>query len=269
MFIERRGKAYLKWLTDAITDYRCRFLASHNNVHGFNRLYFYHVRKTGGTSVNHLFLSLSGRDSQEIYYRLGDVSPNHRIIVHGKVFVGWNRSLIEQGHYFYAFSHIPYHALDLPEETFTITCLRDPVQRVLSHYKMLLFYNLNGSFRSDYEKEAMWLGNSFEDFLNKMPREHMLRQLYMFSEVFDVDEAFENIIQLSHYFFTENFSQGITDLARKTGLALKPLHIRQSSIQFQPKESDLIRLRSMVEPEFDLYRRLQQAYESVDGEEHE
>jgi hypothetical protein len=215
-----------------------------------------------------MFLSLSDRKSERTYHELAGQS-SHRLIINGKVFVGWNRQLIEQGYYFYAFSHAPYHALDLPRKTFTITCLRDPVQRVLSHYKMLLAYRQSGEFRPDYEEEAGWLGNSLGEFLDNIPREHLLRQLYTFSEAFDVDEAFENIVNLSHYFFTEAFSQGIADLAKKTGLALEPIHIRKSSIQFQPKESDLARLRSVVEPEFELYRRLRQAYEPVDGEKSE
>ncbi len=58
---------------------------------------------------------------------------------------------------------------------------------------MLLAYKQSDSFRPDYEVEAQWLGDSFSDFLDNIPKEHLLSQLYMFSDVFSVDDAFDNI----------------------------------------------------------------------------
>ena len=96
-----------------------------------------------------------------------------------------------------------------------------------------------------------------------MPRRHLLRQLYMFSEALDPDEAFENISGLSHFFFTDDFVQGVKDLSAKLDLALDTVHVRRSSLHFQPRESDLQRLQSMVKPESDLYQRLRRAYKSM------
>lgn len=258
-----RAARYFGSFVSRVKNYRSGLLTASNVIsRDFNRVYFYHIRKTGGTSLNHMFLAFSGRDSHKIYHKLADVSKNHRIIANGKVFVGWNRQLIEQGYFFYAFSHLPYHILALPERTFTVTCLRDPVRRVLSHYKMLLIYRQSGSFRADYEEESTWLGSGFSEFIDRIPCEHLLRQLYMFSRGFEVDEAFDNILNLSHYFFTENFAEGVKDLSVKTGLPLTPIHIRKTDFQFQPTKADLEKLRERVQPELELYQRLRQAYQS-------
>lgn len=192
-----------------------------------------------------------------MYKELSDASEDHCILVNGKVFVGWNKRLIEKGHYFYAFSHLPFHKVSLPAKTFTITCIRNPARRVLSHYKMLLAYRLSGAVRPDYEEEAQWLGNCFADFLTNIPKQHLLNQLYMFSSTFSVDEAYDNICNLSHFFITEAFDSGIADLSAKIGIALDPIHIRRARVEFEPDESDLARLHLMMEPEFQLYRRLQ------------
>ena len=93
----------------------CRERTPYNIMYGFRRIYFYHTRKTGGTSLNHIFLSLGGEKSETVYERIIQ-KPNHRIIINDKVFVAWNRWFIQQGHYFYAFSHIPHHELRLPQE---------------------------------------------------------------------------------------------------------------------------------------------------------
>lgn len=227
----------------------------------FKRIYFYHIRKAAGTSVNHVFLSPGAQQIGTTYNCLSDKS-NHRLISNGRCFVGWNKNLIEGGVYFYAFSHIPQHALKLPSETFTVTCLRDPARRMLSHYKMLLTYAQRNSFRSDYERELRWMGNSFGDFLDDIPDEHLFRQLYMFSKSLSVDEAFHNICGLSHFFFAEEFDRGIKDLSTKLGIPLTPTHLRKSRTEFEPSETESSRLRSVLEPEFALYERLRQAYKA-------
>ena len=108
-------------------------IASKYDLHGYKRIYFVHIRKTGGTSFNHMFLSLSGEDSKSLYSQLCRTREN-RILSNGLIYVGWNTRHINKGNYFYGFSHTPLHKLDLPNETFTVSCFRDPVRRVVSHY---------------------------------------------------------------------------------------------------------------------------------------
>ena len=94
--------------------------------------------------LNHIFLSLGKKPADYLYEKLSR-STGHRIISGGKVFIGWDQNNIENGKYFYAFSHIPHHKLKLPDNTFTITCVREPVDRLLSHYKMLLHFKKNNT----------------------------------------------------------------------------------------------------------------------------
>lgn len=169
------------------------------------------------------------------------------------------KRLIEAGNYFYAFSHIPWHEISLPENTFTITCVRNPVDRVLSHYKQLLYYKVNKIPRTDLEVEIGWLGNSFNDFLSNAPKEHLLRQVYMFSKEFNVEESFERIMNCSHLLFTEEFEIGVSDLCSKLDISLEPIHIRKSRISYNFSSAELERLTDILEPELSLYTKLRQA----------
>jgi len=225
-------------------------------VGGYRRIYLFHVRKTGGTSLNHMFLAQGGEPADPVYARL---ARQGRILSGGKVFVGWDKKLIEQGYYYYAFSHLPIHQLSLPDRTFTMTCLRDPAKRVISHYRMLKEYAEKNIAHPCMATEGRWLGDSFRTFIDNMPEEHLLNQLYMFSESFDVGVAVANIQSCSCYFFTENFALGIKELSRSLGMELQPIHTRKSTYPTEISEDDMKYLTQKLEPEYELIRLLKES----------
>ena len=92
--------------------------------------------------------------------------------------------------------------------------------------------------------------NSFDDFLTRIPKEHLLNQLYMFSSTFNVNEAFDRIKKVSHYFLTEDFAHGIENINEKLRLNLKPIHIRKSEWNFKVQPQDLEKLADMLNKEY-------------------
>lgn len=211
------------------------------------RIYLVHIRKTGGTSLNHMFLSLDGNDGESVYREL---TTRMRVERNGRVYVGWDKRLINRGDYFYGFSHTPIYKLALPAGTFTLTCFRDPVKRVLSHYNMLMEFVCNGIPHPCLKTEAAWLGRSFDDFVDRIPREHLLNQLAMFSPRLHVPQALDAVGRLSHYFFTEDFDQGVAELNRQTGLDLEVRHSRRTAFRKDVPESSLARLRDRLASEY-------------------
>lgn len=228
---------------------KCRKLANYIIANKYKRIYFYHVRKASGTSLNHMFLSLAGEE--DIHSRLLK-AKNKRAISNKKIYVGWNKVLIERGNYFYAFSHIPMHKLRLPDKTFTITCLRDPASRIISHYKMLIEIRSKNPYHPLIKTEGKWLGNSFSEFITRIPKTHFMNQLYMFSKNFNVEEAFNNITLCSHFFFTEDFRSGIDELTTKIELKLEPMRKRMSSVDVGLKDTDIDHLKFKLAPEYRL-----------------
>ncbi len=223
---------------------------------GVLRAYLYHVRKTGGTSLVFSLLSCAGEDGAAVYRRLRE-RRNGRTLSGDRVFVGWRRRLIERGRYHFAFSHLPYHAVALPADTFAFTCLRDPVQRVLSHYRMLAAYASGGAVpRAIARREMKWLGQSFDDFLDNLPREHLHNQLFMFSRHFDVDEAHDRIRALPLVLLTERLEAGVAALSRRFGLPLAVRHERRSGGDAEVPDASRARLREMLAPEYALYERV-------------
>ena len=95
-----------------------------------------------------------------------------------------------------------------------------------------------------------WLGENFGDFINNIPREQLLNQLYMFSNDFNINEAVDNVQRLSLYFFSDLFDKGIDDINIKTALNLVPIHIRKTSYKSHISEHELDKLRKMLEKEY-------------------
>jgi hypothetical protein len=229
---------------------RYRTITANYDIRGYRRIYLVHIRKTGGTSLIHMFLNLAGTDSSSLYQQLL-AATDHRILADGKVYVGWHVPYINRGNYFLAFSHSPLHQLNLPAKTFTIACFRDPVQRVLSHYNMLKNYQTNGIEHPCMQTEGKWLGDSFTDFLERMPQAHLCNQLYMFSAQYDIDEAIVRVAELSHYFFAEDFNHGVDVLNQKLGFDLTAVHVRKASYKAEIPPDQIDRLREMLTPEYE------------------
>ncbi len=212
-----------------------------------DQIYFVHIRKTGGSSLNHMFLSLGNAPSLPLYRLL---ARQYKIQSGDRIFVGWNKALINQGKYFYGFSHHPLHTLRLPPRTFTFTVLRDPVRRVISLYNMLMRIKTQNIPHEGMKEQAHWLGDTFDDFLDRAPLTEIANQLYMFSPVMHVDEALDRVLGLSYYFFTESFNAGVARLNEKLGIQLVPVHAKKTALVFETPAPGVERLREMLDDEY-------------------
>lgn len=248
-----KSKILQIYQTLAIADARIR--CRNNGLRDWQRIYHFHIRKTAGTSLNQMFLALSGLDAGEAYQRL--LSSRFRMRRIGKlVFAAWNKDVLNAGAYFFGFSHIPQHQLSLPQGTYRVAVFRDPAERVISHYKMLRMYRQEHINHPCMEVEGEWLGEDFNDFLQNIPDQHLKNQLYMFSENMDPVEASENVFKLENFFFTEDFNTGIEGLNADLGLALMPVHFRKTAFQPTINEGALHLLKERLSGEYKMLEML-------------
>ena len=225
----------------------------------FSRIYHSHIRKCAGTSFNFKFIGNScDHDLSQIQKIYSSAAASNGQASHnGKVFVGWNAKLINSGNYFYAWSHIPFHKLNLPSETFILTTLRDPVERVMSHYRMIYGYYKNQVNHPCMRTEGKWLGDSrtIIEFIDNMPKEHLMAQLYHYSESFSVEEALDALSNV-------NFISNVEDL-NTTGytaleniipfIKLPPGKVRQNStasMNISDEEKNYLKCKLIAEYKF-------------------
>lgn len=228
----------------------------------YKRVYHYHIRKTAGTSLNSAFQGLVGAGLQ-------DIAQRNFIIRNNLVFVQHDTNLIEGGNYFYGNSHIPAHALNIPDNTFTITILRDPLERLISHYSHLTWVRDDPQAPQHepairrLRREVAWIGSGFGEFVTRMPRSLLLNQLFMFSNTYSVTEAAERIAGCSYVGFISTFATDIAALAHTLELPLTLRWERRFGTKATPPATDLEIARELLQPEYDLLRLLQPRLETA------
>ena len=215
------------------------------------RIYFYHVRKTGGTTFAHAFLALGGEQPGVVEGRMK--RPPFCTTSGPYRFAYQDPPLLRRGYYFFGYGHESAQLVRLPERTFTITILRDPVDRVVSLYRYLADPRADEgqTFRSQ-AYERLWVRSGFSDFLDKVAPFELLNQLYMFSQSGDVSAAAERILRCDRVLLTEDLDRGQAELAAYLGLSLAPRRERQSTLDYWPAANEADRLRELLEPEYQL-----------------
>jgi hypothetical protein len=127
---------------------------------------------------------------------------------------------------------------------------------------MLMGYQINNVMHPCMPIEGKWLGNSFDEFLERIPKEHLCNQLYMFSSRYDIEEAVERVKGLSHFFFTEDFAQGVDALNEKTGLRLGAIHTRKTLYKVEISQQRLDALREKLGDEYEFLGRVRELQQS-------
>jgi hypothetical protein len=252
----RRGArdAQNSWNVRRDPTYR-RQAQSYELPDGSRRVYCYHVRKTAGTSLFLSFLALGGEDPLDVWGRTV-ASPLGRTASGEYSFASNNRAVLAEGAYFFGRSHRPFDLQPLPPKTFTVTVLRDPIGRAHSYFDYLVAGDEPGVPGRVGNRERRLAADGFDTFLDRIPTQGLVTQLAMFSDRLDVSEAVDRIAGCSSVFFTEDFADGLSVLARRLELPLEHRRIRVTGQRSSLSDSQLERLRARLEPEYELLRRL-------------
>lgn len=217
----------------------------------------YHVRKSAGQALATSFFDLSGEDPEVVHDAL--VEPPHRAEFGGRRYVGWAPPRPDED-FFFAFTHEPSHAFARGADVVTIVSLRDPVKRLLSHYRMLIAMRDEGSTHPAFEQEKGWLGEGFDDFLDLLPERHLLNQLYTFSAELKVGEARRRIREIDHVVRQETFEQDLARLGNALHLPLRSFRVDRThssaSPPFVPSDAQRARLHRALRPEYKLLRAI-------------
>jgi hypothetical protein len=225
---------------------------------GNRRIYCHHIRKTAGTSLYLSFLALGGEDPMDVWRRItGSRLP--RTTSGRYSFVSNNRRLLAEGAYFFGRSHRAVADQPLPPKTFTVTILRDPVERVHSYFDYLVAGDHPDVPGRVADRERRLAQDGFDAFLVRVPPKDLLNQLATFSTGLDVSEAVDRLAGCSCVLAAGDFAGGLAGLAHRLELPLTPRRERVTGSRSVLTDNQKERLRTRLEPEYELLRRLDHA----------
>ena len=142
--------------------------------------------------------------------------------------------------------------------------LRDPIARVISYYRYLLWARAN-PYASHEEpgiaslrNEVTTLGGNASEFLERVPAFRLLQQIYMFSERFDPSEAVEGILRCSAVCFTETFPR-ICDTSLRFCNSIWEKQERRFGEKVSLSEEQIELLRQRLAPEYAMIARVNDA----------
>jgi hypothetical protein len=220
----------------------------------FDRIYHVHSRKTAGTSLNMMFLGLSGiEDPLPLYAEV--CMPPYNVSHNGWRYSAWTDKSLRHPQFDYGFSHVPLWGLQLPERTFRFTVLRDPASRVRSLYDRILTYQKSGSMHPDHRLQIAWIREGFAGFIRNTPRAELLGQLSMFSQRLDPAEGLERLAAIEMAIPIEQLSAGVSAMGRKFGLSLDLPHVNEARNPYQLTADELSALEEAIAPERAFYEQ--------------
>lgn len=216
---------------------------------GYDRIYFYHIQKTAGESLNNAFRELT--DTENNIKEDAKLPRNRTFFVkNGRIYVFHNRHLIQQGFYFYAASHVPSHQIKISPNTFRITLFRDPVARIISYYRMINHWEINDIFHPSRPRLRNYIRGGFSYFINNIPKCELKAQLFMFSRRYDVNEAIDNLSNLNFIMLTEKFGEHLRVLSSSLGVNLKEFFEHSGYGAVKITDDDIDRLREILHDEY-------------------
>ena len=226
----------------------------------FNRIYHYHVPKSGGTTLNMTIYKSYGYifDKNNLHNNFSEQASNlvsRSIKINNKVFLDHNKFLINRGHFYYAWSHYPYHEIFPHSDSFTVTTIRNPVNRVISLYKHSL--NLTNDSTDKHQKELFLLkSDNILDFVKKLPVYHRYGSLYFYSKKLDINEAFENLKTISEIVLDFDFDSVKSTFFERFNINLEFERENISEISYEPTKDEIIVLENLLEKEIELYLKI-------------
>jgi len=167
--------------------------------------------------------------------------------------------------FFYSWSHVPVYNVKIPKGCFTITILRDPVDRFVSRARDLRKHDqLGNPIPGVFRNLGILLRKGLLSAARACLPGERLEQLYHFSPTGDIDEALETVRKISYVFRMEEYEEGLRGLRKLLGLKLPHLHCTDGDIPglvYHDIAAQLIPqvtggLREIFAPEYELLERL-------------
>ncbi len=212
-----------------------------------NSIYFMHVPKCGGTTIDQIFLKLSNVLGSFNFSRFSyNQEKNNR-----KFFIESLKNDLPS----YISGHLDFNFTKNLKNVFKCTIIRDPLDRTLSHYRFALF-KLNKK-PAEYSL-ANYIKDEIDNYRENLVTRHFAGMLEIKNKLLenDKEKALKNIKIFDQIEIFENWDYFVAELLSKHGLPsilYSRFQDHSYDFVFNPTQSEIDLIRQHYRYDFEIY----------------
>lgn len=208
---------------------------------GYDKVFHFHCMKTGGTSINAAFVEFC-KSKGEKYVEYVSAGMQNAV---------------------YGYAHERVKDVKLPNNTFTITCVRDPYTRLISRYKQLYYLAKENKLGPPHRTDGLdklydgILKFGFKRFIERCPKHEIQHQLFMFNG--DIEFIKNNI----HFVMRqERLDEDIKKLSNILGIDINLGNHKRYNVDVPLTKDDKKLAKKLVEEETEFINKLKKSYKN-------
>jgi len=215
-----------------------------------NNIYFMHVPKCGGTTIDHIFLKLSNVLGSFKFSRFSyDQEKNKK-----KFFI----ESLQNDCPVYISGHLDFNFTKNLKNVFKCTIIRNPLDRVLSHYKFTLF-KLNKK-PAEYDL-INYIKDEIDNYRENLITRHFSGMLNVKNKVREIDKqmAITNIKIFDQIDIFDNWDNFVYELLSKHGfpsILYSRFQKHYYDFVFNPNQSEIDFIRKHYHHDFEIYNEV-------------